>query len=259
MAACRRAACVVCALHCTQHTRCCVNYVDFKMHDATIKIINARTQFIHKVYFKEDQAVWTQQKRQSLWANIVGYKISSVSLATFVATEFHKMFWGREPRQGVKLLQSSRDLLRPSLQGVADALAKPKLIAHNSNTLKMRTESENVGEPSLLDAGVCSRTFYWKYPVVHQSVEWHQKGRENAVTPFCATSSFFLPLRDTPAGARSHSSGQIRSCSEITSLLSERDFVRHTMLRARKKPDEPLMLWLASEFHLHWPLHSQRN
>jgi hypothetical protein len=169
------------------------------------------------------------------------------------------MFWDRQPRQGVKVLRRSRDWLRPSLQGVADGLVKPKLITHNSNTLKMRTKSENVGEPSLLDAGVCPRTFYWKHPAAHQSVEWHQKGCENAVTPFCATSSFFLPLRDMPDGTRSQSSGQIRSYSEITSPLSERDFVRHTLLRARKKPDAPLMLWLASEFHLHWPLHIQRN
>jgi hypothetical protein len=48
------------------------------------------------------------RERQYLWIH-TGYKIYSVSLATFTTTEFNKMFWDRQLRQAMKALRRFRD------------------------------------------------------------------------------------------------------------------------------------------------------
>jgi len=49
-----------------------------------------------------------------------------------VATEFNKMFSGRQPRHGVKVFQRFRNWLHPHLQVVADGFVELKLIRFGS-------------------------------------------------------------------------------------------------------------------------------
>jgi len=58
---------------------------------------------------------------------------------------FTKIFSGREPLQDVKVLQCSRDIICPHLQGAEDGDG---------------VRPQNVGENSYFEAAVCPRSFY---------------------------------------------------------------------------------------------------
>ena len=79
------------------------------------------------------------------------YCFIDMSLEGFAATEFSEIFSGRQPHQGVEVLQHFRDCLLPHLQGVANGLVKPKPVLVSS------LEHWRI---SHLDSAVCPRILH---------------------------------------------------------------------------------------------------
>jgi hypothetical protein len=83
-----------------------------------------------------------------IWS-IEGLKSQCLNLK--IKRKFNKIFSGRQPCRAVKVLQRFRDWLHPSLQGVADGSAEPKLFARKSFIEFCRLESfETYNEKNML-------------------------------------------------------------------------------------------------------------